>query len=193
MHGALRRDRRRSDGLDELAAAVARQRADLEPDRQRRLERLDMGDEPYQRAASAEAVEDLDRLVERVRVERAETLVDEECAGGGTLAGGTDDIGPAEGERKRGEERLTARQRSGGSGAPGVAVVHEEVEARLLALVGDVVVDYERCAMLRFRDEAAERLRKEQEPEKDKKKKKKKKSKKKKEKKEKKKEEKQEL
>src|SRR5215213_8640474 len=82
----------------------------------------DMGDDADGAAALAQLVEHVEHLVERVLVERAEALVDEQRLQAAAAGLGGDDVGEPEREREAGEEGLAAGERGGRTLLAGPAI-----------------------------------------------------------------------
>ena len=123
----------------------------------------DVADDADDPTAVAEAVEGVHHVVERVGVERAEALVDEEgveVRATGLLG---DDVGQPEGQRQRHHEGLAARQggRVAGLARPVVADEQAEPAARLAGapaagvLEGVALVAHPRQPLVGGRDDLA--------------------------------------
>ena len=111
--------------------AAGRGAGDFQAGRDPLFDLGDVGDDANCSTAGLDVLHGFDRFVERVGVQRSESLVQDQhlvdVAGGPpTLAG---DVGEAESEGEAGEELLSARQGAGVACPTGVGIEDFEVEA----------------------------------------------------------------
>ena len=94
------------------------------------LHGLDVADHADGSSTLAQLVERAHRDVERLGIERAEPLVDEQRVERDTAGAARDDLGQSEGQGERCQERLAARERLRGPGASGVTGPSPRARAR---------------------------------------------------------------